>query len=262
MFKKIKFWMVLGLILIPGCLGGGKDKRDVSVITSIDLGTTNTKLFPSDGSSISDYDMRVSVRTREDAGVQVQSVTVTTPSGASLTCGRDDKGAIDLIDPEYGIEVIREFEPEGNKAVWTIAAIANPEYEFFGDGTYMIFVQHKNGSDQIELWYGEPGSENPLPFPKNDGFKEPDVTQPMTSPITFKWDTDPIAQNISVYFAGEGQTKSDQFPASTTSFGPYDYAPGQWELELVLYVERKGNTDGVNFTISKGTVYSTEGVVK
>ena len=88
------------------------------------------------------------------------------------------------------------------------------------------------------------------------------MTQPMTSPITFKWDTDPIAQNIGVYFAGPGLTKSDQFPATTTSFGPYDYAPGQWELELTITVERKGTVDGVRFTISKGTVYSTEGVFK
>ena len=84
----------------------------------------------------------------------------------------------------------------------------------------------------------------------------------MTNPITFRWDTDPIAQNGSVYFAGPGPTKSDEFPATTTSFGPYDYAPGQWELELVISVERKGVVDGVDYTISKGTVYSAEGIVE
>ena len=262
MSRQIKLWMVLLLILISGCLGDRKDVRDISVITHINLGTTNTKLNLLDGSKISDYDLRVLVRTKEDAGVQVQSMTVTTPSGASFTAKRDDKGAIDRKDPEYGIEVIRDFELDGNEGVWTLAAIANIEYELFGDGMYTITAQYENGSDQIELRYGEPGSDDPLPFPKNNGFKEPDVTQPMTSPITFKWDTDPIAQNISVYFAGEDSTKSDQFPATTTSYGPHDYAPGTWELELAITVERKGMVDGIRFTISKGTVYSTEGVVK
>ena len=262
MSKQIKFWMVLLLIFISGCSEGRKDVRDISVIASIDLGTTNTKLNLLDGSKISDYDLRVSVRTKEDTGVQVQSITVNTPSGASFTCERDDDGAIDQKDPEYGIEVIRDFELDGNEGVWTLAAIANLEYEFFGDGIYTITAQYENGKDQIELSYGELGSDDPLPFPKNNGFKEPDVTQPMTNPITFKWDTDPIAQNISVYFAGAGLTKSDQFPATTTSFGPYDYEPGQWELELAITVEQKGTVDGVRFTISKGTVYSAEGMVK
>lgn len=262
MSKQIKLWIVLLLILISGCLGDRKDVRDISVITSINLGTTNTKLNLLDGSKISDYDLRVSVRTKEDTGVHVQSMTVTTPSGAIFTAERNDKGAIDQIDPEYSIEVICGFELDGNEGVWILAAIANLEYELFGDGMYTITAQYENGSDQIELWYGEPGSEDPLPFPRNNGFKEPDVTQPMTSPITFKWDTDPIAQNINVYFAGGGLTKSDQFPATTISYGPHDYAPGTWELELAITVERKGTVDGIRFTISKGTVYSAEGVVK
>lgn len=261
MVKQVKLWMVMLLILISACTSVEKEGKDVSVITSIDLGTTNTKLDQEKG-IIDEYDLRASIRTKEDAGVQVQSLTVTTPSGASFTAKRNDKGAIDQIDPEYGIEVIRGFELDENKGIWTLAAIANKEYELFGDGVYTITAQYEKGSDQIELWYGEPGSDDPLPFPENDGFSEPDIGQPMTSPITFRWDTDPIAQNARVYFSGPGPTRSDEFPANTASYGPYDYAPGKWELELAIFVERKGMVDGVSFTISKGTVYSTEGVVK
>jgi len=254
--------MVLLLVSVSGCLGICKGVRDTSVITSINLGTTNTKLNLLDGSKISDYDLRVSVRTREDTGVQVQSMTVTTSSGESFTVGRDDGEVFGQTDPEYQIEVNRSFESDGNEGVWSLSALANKEYERFGDGTYTITAQYENGSDQIELWYGEPGSDDPLPFPKNDGFKDTDIDQTMTNPITFRWDTDPIAQNGSVYFAGPGPTKSDEFLATTTSFGPYDYAPGQWELELVISVERKGVVDGVGYTISKGTVYSAEGIVE
>ncbi len=262
MSKQIKLCMVLLLISISGCLGVRKDVRDASVITSINLGTTNTKLNLLDGSKISDYDLRVAVRTKEDAGVQVQSMTVTTSSGEPFTVQRDDGEVFGQTDPDYGIEVNRSFERDGNYGVWSLSALANKEYERFGDGTYTITAQYENGSDRVELWYGEPGSDDPLPFPKNDGFTGPDINQTMTSPITFRWDTDPIAQNISVYFAGPGPTRSDEFPASTTSFGPYEYAPGQWELELVISVERKGVVDGVSFTITKGTVYSAEGVVE
>ena len=262
MFRQIKLCMVLLLISVSGCLGVRTDIRDASVISNINLGTTNTKLNLLDGSKISDYDLRVSVRTREDAGVHVRSVTVTTSSGESFVIERDDGEVFGQTDPDYGIEVNRSFELDGKEGVWSLSAIANPEYERFGDGTYTIAVQYQNGSERVELWYGEPGSADPLPFPKNDGFKDTDIDQTMTNPITFRWDTDPIAQNGSVYFAGPGPTKSDEFPATTTSFGPYDYAPGQWELELVISVERKGVVDGVDYTISKGTVYSAEGIVE
>jgi hypothetical protein len=258
MLKQFKLWIFVLVVLIAACSG---TKNDVSVITRIDLGTTNTKLDLEDG-IVDEYDLRVSVRTKEDAGVQVQSLTVITPSGASLVASRTDTGAIDQIDPEYGIEVIRGFELDGNEGVWTLAAIANLEYELFGDGFYTITANCEEGSESIQVWYGEPDSDNPLPFPQNNGFTDPDVKQPITSPVTFTWDTDPIAQNISVYFAGTDETKSDDLPPTTTSYGPYDYAPGQWELELAISVERKGKIYAVDFTISKGTVYSTEGVVR
>ncbi len=257
MLKQIKLWTVMLLFLMPACSGV---KKDVSVITAIDLGATNTKL-DHEGGIIDEYDLRVSVRTKEDAGVQVQSLMIITPSGASFIADRDDKAAIDQIDPDYGIEVIRGFEKDGNEGRWTLAAIANKEYELFGDGFYTIRVDYENGQDQVELWYGELGSDSPLPFPQNKGFTEPDVSKTMTSPVTFTWETDPIAQNISVYFASEGKERSDSLPATTTSFGPFDYAPGLWELELAIFVERKGMVDGVSFTISKGTVYSAEGMI-
>ena len=258
MFKQIKLWTVLLVFLMQACSG---IKKDMTVITAIDLGATNTKL-DLEGGIIDEYDLRLSVRTKEDAGVQVQSLTLTTSSGASFTAERDDKAAIDQKDPEYGIEVIRGFEKDGNEGVWMLAAIANKEYELFGDGLYTITADYGNGKDLVELWYGEPGSDDPLPFPQNKGFAEPDVSKTMTSPVTFTWETDSIAQNISVYFASEGKERSDSFPATATSFGPFDYAPGLWELELAIFVERKGAVDGVSFTISKGTVYSAEGLIK
>jgi len=158
MLKQIKILTVLLVFLMPACSGV---KKDMAVITAIDLGTTNTKL-DLEGGIIDEYDLRLSVRTKEDAGVQVQSLTVTTPSGASFTADRDDKAAIDQKDPEYGIEVIRGFEKDSNEGVWMLAAIANKEYELFGDGLYTITADYGNGKDRVELWYGEPGSDDML----------------------------------------------------------------------------------------------------
>lgn len=256
--KPFKLCVCALLFFVAACSG---TKTEISVITRIDLGTTNTKLDQEEG-IVDEYDFRVSVTTKEDAGVMVNSLTVTTPSGASFSAKRTDTGAIDQIDPEFGIEVIRDFESDGNEGMWMLAAIANLEYGLFGDGFYTITAMFEGGSESIKLWYGESDSKSSLPFPKNDGFTEPDITQPMTSPVTFRWDPDPIAQNISVYFAGAGETKSDDLPPASKSYGPYEFAPGLWELELAVYVERRGKINGIDFTVSKGTVYSAEGVVK
>lgn len=241
-------------------IGNSQTVDEVSLIIGINLGTTNTKLNLMDGSKISDYDMRVSVRTREDAGVQAQSMTVTTASGESFTVKRGEPTS--GIDPDYEVELNRGFEVDGNEGVWSLSVIANEKYERFGDGTYTITVRHEHGSDAVGIWYGEPGAKDPMPFPKNDGFTGLDAGQLLANPITFAWEVDPIAQNLSVYFAGEGKTRSDEFPATTTSFGPYEYTPGYLEIELVVNVERRGRVDGVDFTITKGTVYSGEVTVE
>jgi len=244
-------------------IGKSQMTKKASFLLNIDLGTTNTQLDDK-GEIVDEYDLRASVRTKENAGVQVQSVTITTPSGASITVKRGDKEAIDQIDPKFGIEVIRGFERNGNVGMWIFGAIANKDYELFGDGTYIVTANYEGGSESVEVWFGESGSDEPLPFPENSGFKSPDVYKPMTSPITFNWDTDPVAQRTDVFFINKkiASTKSDSFPVTTTSFGPHDFASGDWELELAVSVERKGTVDGVNYRISKGRVYSTEGVVK
>jgi len=250
--------MLILCLLLASC---SEAEKDVSVITGIEINTTNTRLDQDDG-MVDEYDMRVLVWTRPDAGVQVESLSVTTPSGASFSASRTDTGEIDQIDPEYGIEVIRGFESDGDKEVWTLAAIANSDYTLFGDGFYKLTAYFEGGSDSVQIWYGVPGSESSLPFPNNGGFTEPDVKIPMISPVTFEWEPDPNAQKISVYFASESGTLSDDLSPNTRSYGPFEFAPGLWELELAVFVERRGKVKNVDFIVSKGTVYSAEGVVR
>jgi len=72
---------------------------------------------------LDEYDMRVSVRTKEDPEFKVQSLTIVTPAGTSFNVMRNDKAAMDQIDPEFGIEIIRGFELKGEEGVWTFAGL-------------------------------------------------------------------------------------------------------------------------------------------
>jgi hypothetical protein len=168
---------------------------------------------------------------------------------------------MDQIDPEFGIEIIRAFELQENVGAWTFAAIASSEFDLFGDGTYTLTAHHEGGSEVVELWFGEPGSKELLPFPTNRGFSTPDLSQPLTNPITFTWEANPDADYAAVFMANGEEEKSDEFPATTTSFGPFDYAPGEWGFELSIGTRREGNVDGVRFSITKGTVWTTDQLV-
>ena len=72
----------------------------------------------------------------------MQSLTIITPVGTSFKVMRSDKEAIDQIDPEFGIEIIRGFEFKRNEGIWTFAAIANKEYELYGDGFYTFIANY------------------------------------------------------------------------------------------------------------------------
>jgi len=62
MYRCMKLWIIMLLFFISACSGV---KNNKSVISSIDLGLTNTKVDSKDG-LVDEYDMRVSVRTKED----------------------------------------------------------------------------------------------------------------------------------------------------------------------------------------------------
>ena len=233
---------------------------DTSIISSIELGITNTWVKTDDRLQ-EEYDLRLSVKTREDVA-PVQSLTILTPTGTSFKVDRSDEFAMDQIDPEFGIEIIRAFEPQENIGAWTFAAIASSAFELFGDGTYTLTAHHENGSQVFELWFGEPGSDELLPFPTNRGFAAPNLSQPLTNPITFTWEANPDADYAAVFMASGEEEKSDEFPATTTSFGPFDYAPGQWGFELSIGIRREGSVNGVSFSITKGTVWTTDQVVE
>jgi hypothetical protein len=232
---------------------------NASIVSSIELGVTNTWV-KTDEQLLEEYDLRLSVETREDVA-PVQSLTILTPTGTSFTVDRSDEFAMDQIDPEFGIEIIRAFELQENVGAWTFAAIASSEFDLFGDGTYTLTAHHEGGSEVVELWFGEPGSKELLPFPTNRGFSTPDLSQPLTNPITFTWEANPDADYAAVFMANGEEEKSDEFPATTTSFGPFDYAPGEWGFELSIGTRREGNVDGVRFSITKGTVWTTDQLV-
>ncbi len=96
---------------------------DTTIISSIELGITNTWVKTKDELK-EEYDLRLSVKTKEDVA-PVQSLTVLTPTGTSFKVERGDEFAMDQIDPEFGIEIIRAFELQENEGAWTFSAIAS-----------------------------------------------------------------------------------------------------------------------------------------
>ena len=132
----------------------------------------------------------------------------------------------------------------------------------YGDGVYTFTAQYENGKDVEELRYVETGKSDPLLFPQNGGFTGHDLSRPLSNLVTFSWDTNPDAEYVGVFMSGGGEEKFDKFSSKTTSFGPFEYTPGQWRFELAFGIEREGIADGVVFTISKQTAYTSDGVVE
>lgn len=255
-----KRWSAVLFLVILAC---GAPADPTSVISSIDLGLTLTRV-ETDSGLRDEYDLRLSATTNRDLEMPVQSLTLVAPGGATLTVHRSDVAEMDQIDPDFGIEIIRGFEAGGDVGHWDLAAIASLDPELFGDGTYTLTAYFADGSQTVQLWYGEPGTSEPLPIPSNSGFTSPDLGQPLTSPLTFTWNPDPSADYAAVFMAPVegGEEKEAALPPGSSSFGPHDYAPGVWGFELAIGVERQGILDGVEFSISKGTVLTLDRAVK
>jgi len=71
MLKQIKFWTVLLVFLMPACSGV---KKDMAVITAIDLGATNTKLDV-EGGIVDEYDLRLSLQLPREPLLQLKEMT-------------------------------------------------------------------------------------------------------------------------------------------------------------------------------------------
>jgi hypothetical protein len=168
-----------------------------AVVTSVELGATNTVVHFRGGEVVSDFDIRVEVRVREAA--RPTALTVTTAGGEAFTVRRADGAVSGERDPAYatptspdGLEVNRSFAllDGGEEGLWGLSVIACPEWARFGDGAYTLSLACDGGAAaEVSLWFGEAGGGAPLPFPANDGFSAPDhAAGPLPSTVAFTWE--------------------------------------------------------------------------
>ncbi len=102
MIKHVGNYLLFLILLMLACSGVTNVEH---VITNITMGFTKY-LVERESGLLEEYDWRLLARTREDTGIEVQSMTIASPNGRSFTVMRSDKEAIDEIDPELDIEIM------------------------------------------------------------------------------------------------------------------------------------------------------------
>ncbi len=159
------------------------------------------------------------------------------------------------------------YESDGDSCWWYYGTeFPDPSYlDDYGDGTY-TFTIHLGGDElQTSVWFGIPGTSDPIPQPT----QEPVMTYPVhqesaTSPVTFLWEacTDASAAYIWVDVkepATDQTVVEDGVDTSSTSYGPVSLAPAGWEIDLD-FGQGYGatNADGIPFYVGKCSESDTE----
>ena len=193
------------------------------------------------------YEFEVEV----DADANVESVSVQTSDGNSFDLSQD------------------ETYPEGQVPGWALdATYPTPEeLPAFGDGNYVITVSYAGGgSDSATLFFGIPGTGNPIAQP----VQEPNLIYPqhamtdVPTSFTVEWQVcgdpnatgvrlgwEPLPQdpNIEVWVP---KTDSPMLAVGTTNYGAAGLDPGtSYELDIGFYNNYFGTNDGIDYVVGK-----------
>ncbi len=143
----------------------------------------------------------------------------------------------------------------------------------YSEGTYTFTVGYEDASRQsTELWFGQPGSRQPLPKP----LPKPVIISPehgarTLSPATFLWEdankpiitTDPngepndcILTNVNLVYLMLEEVNGNQMdaalPPDATTYGPVLLEPNDWKFNLDLFYWLQGtNADNIDFGVGK-----------
>ena len=112
------------------------------------------------------------------------------------------------------------------------------ELDNYGDGNYIVTVHYEGGgTDQTTVWFGIPGTTNPIPQPT----QEPILTSPLHNgsakpPVTFEWEDCYDVNATSIWLnlekEGTGEEIDINFPVDANSSEPCALSDGIWETEL------------------------------
>ncbi|MBN1816978.1 MAG: hypothetical protein JW828_06430 [Sedimentisphaerales bacterium] len=166
-------------------------------------------------------------------------------------------------DPATGTSTYREYNDDQGAWEWAherelsnVSGLAE-----YGDGTYLITITYyAGGFDQTHIWFGMPGSDQPIPQPVQvPRLLSPAPYSGTNSPVTFSWEliTD---QNANAIWASLDNEQTGEYfdvgvPLSPnqTSWGPIALNDGVWELELVFAHGSPdlSNEDGIEYLVVK-----------
>jgi len=223
-----------------------------------------TQRYDTDPAAPTEYEFDCEIETDDT----VASITVVTPAGRSF----DIPPLQDQYDPVD--HVWTTCEPDDD--CWNAATCWVWEYEHdmgsmdalndrYGDGWYRITVTYTGGGqDQTSVWFGVPGTQDPLAMPT----QTPDMVTPvyrasLASPVTFQWQpcTDPAVRVI--WIGAESNADTDVEPNSPlaptrTTWGPVDLVNGYWEASLQfingfhpMLDPGLANPDGIPYMVAK-----------
>ena len=157
-------------------------------------------------------------------------------------------------------------ELEGNRWQWDYEFWAEYDYSDGGsqfpytDGTYTIRAYYTGGASQeTTLWFGVPGSEDPIALP----MAVPDMTSPdygtTTSPVTFEWlacfDPDVNTIGLDLENRSSGEDPWGSYAGDATGSDPFTLSAGLWEVDLYFYIvhDIEDNGDGIPAHVLKYT---------
>jgi hypothetical protein len=130
----------------------------------------------------------------------------------------------------------------------------------YGDGLYVVIVHYTNGTkEQTSVWYGIPGSSQPIPTPtQRPKLLWPPYDDVVASPVSFTWEpvTDPSVGDIylNVLDPGSEYVVSDVYDVDATASDPYSLNEGRYQIEFALeHFYATTNLDGIPFDLLKSS---------
>jgi hypothetical protein len=204
------------------------------------------------------YNFQVSVDTDETVAL----ISFTTPTGLTFVIPAMDK-VWDIPEPNglltLGVEsyIPGEYNWEYRYKFSTLEPLSA-----YGDGLYTITVYYTDGgTQQTTVWFGIPGTTDPLPQPTQEPvFISIHDGDTVSSPVTFTWEacTDPAVDDIYFMTISWETGWPDQYfltPQAVGLYTPIAMTPGIYSAFLTFISGDDGwdivNDDGVPYSAYK-----------
>lgn len=211
-----------------------------------------------DNSNVS-YNFQVSVDTDETVAL----ISFTTPTNRTIVIPATEK-IWDVPQPDGLLTLgVESFDPGEYNWEYRYKFATPDPLSTYGDGLYTITVYYTDGAtQQTEIWFGIPGTTDPLPQPTQEPmFTSIHNGDTVSSPVTFMWEecTDSAVESIffmtiswQTYLPGNFYTLNSQTAGLST---PIAMTPAAYSVFLTFMSGSDGwvitNDDGIPYAAYK-----------